>query len=328
MSRQHTSPRIALACNSDAGYAQHASTMLYSALCNTPNASFTIYYLQDPDFPEAERDRIREALSGFGARAELRFITVSDDLVEGLPLFQFMARGAMRPVMWYRVFLPQLLSHESQVLYLDCDTLVMQSLLPLWQTDIRDKALAAVTNPFSEGYRVNGRTWPEVCGLSRNEDYFNTGVMLLNLDYFREHDLARKVQDHGRANADWVRFGDQDSLVFVLHALRVPLHPRYNLMRIVIMTADSRRVFGQEAVATAISAPGILHFEGTTKPWVDPTAHPYGRTYVRYAKSLPWPTQKTGLKLADIENFLTRHNWLRLRRLYRRLRGRLQAGAA
>lgn len=326
MSPQSSAPaRIALACNSDADYASHAAVMLYSAVRNTPEASFIIYYLHDPDFPEGARMRLHKALSCFGHRAELCFIAVSDELVDGLPLFPFMKNGAMRPVMWYRVFLPQLLPDEPKVLYLDCDTLVMQSLLPLWQTKIDDKALAAVTNPFSEGYRVNGRTWPDICGLSRNEDYFNTGVMLLNLDYFREHGLSSKVQEHGRANADWVRFGDQDSLVVMLHALRVPLHPRYNLMRIIIMTSDSRRVFGHEAVSAAISAPSVLHFEGTTKPWVDPTAHPFGRAYTRYAKQMPWPTRRTSYSLLDIENLLTRHNWIRLRKWFRRVRSRLSA---
>lgn len=315
--------RIALACNSDAGYAPYAATMLYSALRNTPDTQFTIYYLQDPDFPEATRDLVRQALAGFGARAEVRFITVPDSLVEGLPLFKAMPRSALRPVMWYRVFLPQLVPDEPKVLYLDCDTLVVDCLDPLWQIVIEDKAIAAVTNPI--GNTKKGETpWPMVCGLSDSADYFNSGVMLMNLEYFRAHDVSRRVVEHGLANADWVRFGDQDSLVSVLHAQRVPLHPRWNLLRLIIMTGDARRLFGQSKVSEAIKHPAILHFEGTTKPWLDPTQHPYGRAFGRYARKLPWPTLRMGLRLLDIENFLTRREWTRLHGVFRRLRHRLQ----
>ena len=215
------STRIVLACSSDAGYAPHAAVMLYSALERTPEAQFVIHYLQDPGFPEAERERIRQSLARFGTRAELHFRQVSDDLVAGLPLFSFMKPGAIAPVMWYRVLLPQLLPDEPKVLYLDCDTLALDSLVPLWNTALDEQAVAAVSNPFWEGYNGD-QPWPSVCGLSNAEDYFNSGVMLINLDYFRQHDVTARVIAHGQANASWVRFGDQDSLVSVLHGACTP----------------------------------------------------------------------------------------------------------
>lgn len=318
-----TALHIRLACNSDAAYAPYAAAMLHSALVQTPQARFTVYYLQDPDFPEPARARIHQALARFGSRVELHFITVPDALVTGLPLFKLMVRGAVRPVMWYRVFLPQLLPNVPKVLYLDCDTVVMDSLEPLWMTDLADRPIAAVSNPFVA--EKAGKPWTEVCDLPCSEAYFNSGVMLMNLEYFRAHDISRRVVAHGLANADWVRFGDQDSLVSVLHAERLPLHPRWNLMRCIIMTGDARRLFGHAAVEQAIRHPGIVHFEGTTKPWVDPTQHPYGRAYLRHAKRLPWPVPRTSFRLLDIENFLTRHNWIGLRRLFRRLSRRMQA---
>lgn len=324
MSASGADAHIVLACSSDVGYAPYAAAMLHSALTRTPEARFTIHYLQDPDFPDTERARLKQALAPFGPRADLRFITVPDTLVEGLPLFQFMKPGLIRPVMWYRVFLPQLLPDTPKVLYLDCDTLVTDSLLPLWQTAVEGKAIAAVTNPFWEGYN-EGVAWPSVCGLPKPEAYFNSGVMLMNLDYWRGNDVTHRVTAHGIANAGWLRFGDQDSLNALLHAARAPLHPRYNLMRIIIMTSDARRVFGHAPVSEAIRHPAILHFEGTTKPWVDATGHPYGRAWARTAKQLPWPATRTPPGLNDIENFLTRRDWVRLRRLFRRLRSRLPA---
>ena len=326
MSASESYPHIVLACSSDVGYAPYAAVMLHSALARTPQAHFTIHYLQDPDFPESARDLLRQSLAGFGARADLSFITVPDTLVEGLPLFQFMKPGLIRPVMWYRVFLPQLLPDTPKVLYLDCDTLVIDSLLPLWQTEVSGKAVAAVSNPFWEGYN-EGKPWPTVCGLPTPKDYFNSGVMLMNLDYFRAHDVSRRVVEHGIANADWIRFGDQDSLNALLHAVRAPLHPRYNLMRIIIMASDSRRVFGHATLSEAITRPAILHFEGTIKPWVDATQHPYGRSFSRTARRLPWPTVRTPPSLLDIENFLTRRDWIRLRSLFGRVRSRFQAKA-
>lgn len=317
--------RIVLTCSSDNGYAPHATTMLLSALRSSPRASFVIHYLIDPDFPDATRELVRKSLARFGRRAELHFHTVPDEWVQGLPLFKFMKAGEIRPVMWYRVFLPRLLPDEPKILYLDCDTLIVDSLEWLWQLELGQHALAAVSNPFWD----NDNDWHAKLGLQRQDAYFNSGVMLLNLERFRAENLSAAVLEHGRANAGWTRFGDQDSLVAVLHHRRLPLPPRWNVMRILMMTGQSRQIFQSDELLEAIRRPAIIHFEGSTKPWVNPTKHPYGRVHARYARQLPWPVVSVPFELIDIENFLTRHNWIGLRRRFRALKARWapQAGS-
>lgn len=312
--------RIVLACCSDAAYAPHAATMLLSALERTPGARFTVHYLVDPDFPEATRETVRGALARHAARLELHFHTVPDRLVEGLPLFSHMKAGSLRPVMWYRLFLPELLPQEDKALYIDCDTLVTDSLLPLWNTELGEHALAAVTNPSWKGDMAEN--WAERCGLARREDYFNTGVMLLNLAAFRRHGWTQQVLEHGRANADWTRFGDQDSLVVVLHKHRLPMDPRWNVMRIVALSGNSRELFTAAQMRDVLRRPGIIHFEGSTKPWMDATKHPYGRLHQRYARQLPWSVREVPWQWQDLENFLIRRDWPRLQRLFGKVRNR------
>ena len=316
-------PRIVLACCSDSGYAPYAATMLLSALHRTPRASFVVHYLHDPDFPKAVQKKLQDALAPHAHRLELHFTAIPDDWVEGLPLFSHMPKNLIRPVMWYRVFLPRLLPQEPKVLYIDCDTLVVDSLQPLWETDIGEKALAAVSNPWWPG-ELSDR-WYARCGLQRPEDYFNTGVMLLNLQAFRAHRWDEAVREHGRANAEWTRFGDQDSLVAVLHSERVPLAPRWNVMRIVMMSPDSRRMFTAGELAQMRKRPAIIHFEGSTKPWQDATKHPWGRVHARYARQLPWPVAEAPWQWRDVENFLIRQDWHRLRRLSNRLQAKADA---
>ena len=315
-------PTIALTCASDAGYAPYATAMLCSALRCTPQARFRIYYLHAPDLDASARKLVQQSLAPYAARTELHFIEVPDALVEGLPLFKAMKPGAIRPVMWYRVFLPQLVPQEPRILYLDSDIVVVESLLPLWNLDLDGYALAAVTNPFW-GREVQG--WGRACGLQREADYFNSGVMLLNLDHWRAHDVTAQVVKHGLANADWTRFGDQDSLVVILHAQRLAIPPRWNAMRAVMLAPQSRGLFESAALRVAIQKPAIVHFEGSLKPWIDPREHPYGRLYMRYAKRLPWPVVSKPFSLLDIENFFIRHNWARLSHFTFRLRRKLAA---
>ena len=65
--------------------------------------------------------------------------------------------------MWYRIFLPELLPDVDRVLYLDVDTLAVDSLEPLWATDLGDAPGGAVTNVFMQDR--DSRPRPEALGL-------------------------------------------------------------------------------------------------------------------------------------------------------------------
>lgn len=316
----NTARAVVIACNFNAAYAPHAAVMMLSALKHVPETiQVRFHCLTDPEFPIEQQELLQKVLAPYGYRSTLYFHAIPHAWVEGLPLLHFMKPGSMPPVMWYRVFLSRVLDGDSKVLYLDCDTLVMDDLLPLWNTDLADHALAAVTDPFwgSE------RHWPARMGLPTPEGYFNSGVMLLNLDWWRRTDMVRLVVEHGRTHASQTRYGDQDSLVALLHTHRLALSPRWNMMRMMMLVPHARSLFGLSEIVMSSRWPGIVHFEGFTKPWIDPSKHPYGRAYQDYAKQLPWPIVRRAYNLNDLENFLIRRQRLRPRRWIRRMRERL-----
>lgn len=316
--------RLVLACASDGGYGPYAATMLLSAIQNTPDTQIDLHYLHDPDFPKTLRIEIGAALDGYESRVHLQFHEISDDSVKGLPILKLMSMNGStaRPTMWYRILLPHILQSEPRVLYLDCDTLVLDDLNIIWDTPLENMALAAVSNPF----HVNSpdKDWALQLGLPGRGAYFNSGVMLMNLDYFRAHDSATHIMENGRTNAAWLRSSDQDSLNILLYEKRQPLAPRWNLMRTIMTSPISREVFKEEELSLAIRSPGIVHFEGGTKPWIDPSGHPYGRYFALYARQLPWPIAHKGFTLNDVDNFLIRNNWRRMHNRFQRLRNKLK----
>lgn len=304
--------QIVLACATNDSFAQHATVMLISAIRKT-RMLIHIYYLHDPNFPDSTKEKIRASIKRERDETEISFLPIPDVWVEGLRLFWTMKPGSMPPVMWYRVFLPQVLPSEPKIIYIDADALVVDDLEALWKTDVSNKALAAVSSPHWE----QDDNWATEIGLPHRNSYFNSGVMVLNLEYFRKNKCTQKIVTHGKENTSWIRYGDQDSLCCVLHLDRVPLNPRWNLMRILTLTKSAREMFSDREIDNAIRKPGIIHFEGSTKPWENPYKHPYGKLYFKYASKLPWPYQKHGFSLADIDNFLFRHRMLRVRYLYR-----------
>jgi lipopolysaccharide biosynthesis glycosyltransferase len=183
--------------------------------------------------------------------------------------------------MWYRIFLPDLLPHTAKVLYLDADAIVADALEPLWETDLGDRYLAAVTNVFQHNHVQR----PAELGLAGPEVYFNSGVLLMNLAQMRADGSSEAMLEYARANARQIEWPDQDTLNVVLGSRRVALDPRWNCMNSVFAFRSARKVFGRKAVREARRHPGIRHFEGpgaANKPWIEGSLTPHRELYARH----------------------------------------------
>lgn len=170
----------------------------------------------------------------------------------------------------------------SRMLYLDSDILVQGNLKELWQTDLQSHPVAAVEN-YS----------PTACqdiGLPRPE-YFNSGVLLMDLTLWRQESLHCQVNDYARENAASLKFVDQCSLNAVLQGRWQRLAARWNQQSDVykVMTRDYLGCgYTPEELHEAFVNPGIVHFIGARKPWNRYCFHPYKRAYQQVLAQTPW----------------------------------------
>ena len=111
-----------------------------------------------------------------------------------------------------RVCVPDLID-EDKIIYLDCDTIICDSLLPLWETDITDKLIA----------------WcPEHLGIWKpyGQKYYNAGVAVFNLKQMRADNVTQQLVE--MLNTQPYRFVDQDVLNKIAIDRCVDIPVRYN----------------------------------------------------------------------------------------------------
>jgi lipopolysaccharide biosynthesis glycosyltransferase len=268
-----------IACAADVAYVPHSAAMLHSAIAHG-GAPIRVHYLHGPRFPGREARKLAGMFES--PDSEITFHELADRRLRGLPL-----GDRFGPAMWYRIFLPELLPDVSRILYLDVDTLVMDRLAPLWETALDGAYLAAVRNVFME-YHLHRAAELRI----ELEDYFNSGVLLFNLELMRESDFASAVIDLVRNRGRQLLWPDQDALNLVVRSRWVRLHPRWNVMNSFrTRPALAAEVFGSERVADAMSRPAIRHFEGPTanKPWHAEHEGPGREQYERHRRETPWP---------------------------------------
>lgn len=162
---------------------------------------------------------------------------------------------------YYRLFLSEILPHEiKKVLYLDADLVVLSDIQSLWNSDIENHALAAVHHRNDE--RANKLEIPA-------DEYFNSGVMLINLRWWREKHVIEQFAVFIKNNSAKIKFWDQDVLNAVLVHSKLSLSQKWNQNEKTINTQ-------------------IVHFMGAHKPWDYHCNHANRNLYFEYLKSTPW----------------------------------------
>jgi lipopolysaccharide biosynthesis glycosyltransferase len=293
-----------LACAARHDYVPHTAAMLHSALGNTGDLPVRVHFLHGPDLPDDYQPKLTEMVERLGG--EISFRLISEEDTAGLR-----TRTLLPASHWYRIFLPELLPEVERVLYLDGDIIVLDSLDPLWATPFDGNYLGAVTNVFER----HDEHRPAQLGLPENQPYFNSGVLLMNLDAMRRDGCTAELINYANQNTEKLGWPEQDALNILLGDRRLALHPRWNLMNSILLFPWSKEVLGAEAVEEARRNPAIRHFEGPSvnKPWHYLCERGMRDLYFEHRRETPWPDYE--LEGATLGN--------RLRRAGRAVRGRV-----
>jgi lipopolysaccharide biosynthesis glycosyltransferase len=268
-----------VACAADEGYIPHCAAMLNSLLAH--NSEIVVHFLHGPSMDKTLIAQLKQMVSVENALFQSH--EMADECLVGLPRLR-----NIPTLMWYRVYLPELLPDIDRILYVDADTLIMRELSELRSMDLAGCYVAAVENVF-EKTLVN---WPAQLGLPQAAGYFNSGVLLLNLEAMRIDNVCEKILEVGRASPVRLKWPDQDALNKVLGESRINLHPSWNCQSSLFYYPEAKELFGSETVKEAIRNPAIVHFEGGIKPWHFLCKHPYQKAYISHRNGTPWPVLK------------------------------------
>lgn len=188
-------------------------------------------------------------------RCEIEFINIDLNMFRNIEMKHLEAEA------YYRLLIPKLINDEK-VWYIDVDTVILGSIeQPYYETCDFMVAAVPILDQHSQVKKKNRLK------MSTNAQYFNSGVMLLDLVEIRSHDLFNITVDWINKNLDLVQLADQDGLNVMLNGNYHKLDISYNVYT---------------SVAKKVKNPIIVHFTGEFKPNLFLYRHPYKKVFRRY----------------------------------------------
>ena len=93
---------------------------------------------------------------------------------------------------YFRLFIPNLYPQYNKALYLDCDIVLLADVAELYNIDMGENLVAAAPDDVTQKIEVFQEYAEKVVGVADYRNYFNAGVLLMNLDELRKFDFQEK----------------------------------------------------------------------------------------------------------------------------------------
>lgn len=272
---RHTDARMNSPMNillsTDANYLPHVRTLLCSLHVNNPGERFRVYLLH-----RALEDDALAGLASDARRVSCNVVPIrmGPALFEGAPVSRRYPQE-----MYYRLIAPSVLPEScKRVLYLDPDILVINPIRPLWNARLNGKLFAAAahtlpTELLHEANKVR---------LNTEHRYFNSGVLLIDVDAARAQTGPEEVFRYAREHQSELLLPDQDvfNVLYGRRTLEVPD---------AVWNFDARRFAmhhlrsaGEIDLDWVMEHTAILHFCGKEKPWHERYRYRFGVLYKHY----------------------------------------------
>lgn len=218
--------------------------------------------------------------SSWGADADrVTWLEIDEARLSHLPTKSKASRH-LTPATYARLLLPDVLPRDSRrVLFLDTDSVTTGSLLELWQSSLDGLPFAAVRDPYTPvlSSRHGVRAWREL-GLDPQAPYFNAGVILMDVDQWRDERISERALQYVVERQDEILLADQEGMNVVANGRFVALDPKWNVMNYWHMPSLQRDPPPREVMAGVVERVRVRHFNGPVKPWTPEPCYLRGRS--------------------------------------------------
>ena len=285
--------KIPIVLSTDENYAPQLSVTLVSILKNAKvNTFYEFFVLVPTEFSEFHKSKVL-SLQDVYPNCLITFINVEGHFEDVR-----VKTAHLSKVAFFRLLSAEVLSNQNKVLYLDVDIVVEDDLSILYRISLDDFYIAGVK---AAGYYYPDH-WREKVSQELGvpvDQYINSGVLLMDLEKFRQVGLTEKFVELSQNN---YTHEDQDVINVACYNQIKHLHMKFNVMTKYLRVNSEEwrimhKVFPGDIIDEALKRPVIIHYAARLKPWNDLT-QPYAKQWWENALISPYAGEFAGQLLA------------------------------
>lgn len=277
---------------SDDSFVKVMGISIISLLENNKKHNFRISVL-DSEISNQNKRLINKIIDSY-ENVVLRFVKINNVETE-LGVRLYLDRGSISQ--YYRLFIADIFKgYNGRVLYLDCDTVIVDDIQELMTLDLSNNVIAALKDAFSRHYRKN-------IELKDNDIMFNSGVMLIDLKKWREEDIENRIIVFLKKYKGKVQQGDQGVLNAVLSSKTATLSPKFNLVSIfydlnyeqILSYRKPVNFYSENEIKVSKKTPIIIHYTSSfysLRPWEIGCRHKMKAYWNKYKIISPWKMEE------------------------------------
>jgi len=290
--------RVSVAFICDSLYVIPTIVAITSLLCNKNPDTYLDIHIVAAELSNEEINKFYEFCEN---KVSIHIIRVTSEKFSDIPKSFHITSTAC-----FKFDLPYLIPHENKVLYLDSDIIIQKDLSDLFKTNINHYYAGVVKDIVMIDNDLNIK------------DYFNSGVMILNLELMRENDMPATLLNM-RKTANNLTFVDQDCFN-ILFNKKVKLLPvtfncfYYIFLRFKRFPIDFiNKYFGTNysSFEDLKEDSHIIHMAGNDKPWIYYNSIS-AREWDGYFQKSPFRFHQLKRKSIKTLDFIELHNALRI----------------
>ena len=265
---------IPVVFSSDNGYALYLGVCIRSLIANSSsNHNYDIVILDGGISDTVKQD----ILDMQKQNVSIRFINI-DPYLKDYDLSIFSLRIHFTLATYYRFFLPIIFQEYSKVLYIDCDTVILNDVAELYQIDIKDNYIGATRDieiiRTGEHHPPSTDYYYKVLKMKDHKNYFQAGCMICNITKMLEINFTQKLIERLK-EIKTPRFVDQCVLNSLCEGKVKFIPQNWNYTwHIAIMNKVYEPDIPEPYLRQFKSAqtnPYIIHFTAVgVKPWLNP----------------------------------------------------------
>jgi lipopolysaccharide biosynthesis glycosyltransferase len=247
----------------DVKFVQHFTVTLVSVLENNKDLDLEVFVIHD-----IEDQTVLNDVSVFIKKTyqiHLNLIKVDNSVFDNYRVSMHHSKAV-----YFRLLITEFIPDTvDKALFLDADIVVAGSLKELADYEFKDdQYLLAVDDVEIDEHvpRLNTLGFP----VTR---YFNAGVLLINVKAWRINKFSGKFIELANEYMDRLAWWDQDILNMFFYKDWKEMDAKYNAIHL------------RKRLAVT---PVVVHYAGTSKPWLYVHEHPYKQLYWDYLKLTPF----------------------------------------